>query len=247
MVDITQNLVNDWFETPLGRYLLEREQAYFDQVVADIFGFNALQLGLNQFDLLRTNRMPTRFSIAPQGPGAVQARAEPEWLPLASQSVDLLLLPHVLEFSANPHQILREAERVLMPEGQVIISGFNPFSLWGLSRYLPSRRQEYPWHGNFISLPRIKDWLALLSFEVVGGRMCCYAPPVGSEQWLRRFGFMEPAGDRWWALAGGVYFLQARKKVVGMHLITPSWNSKTAAGKALAPIPQKIMNKSPQQ
>lgn len=238
--------MDEWIATPLGRYLVEREQAYFDQVVADIFGFNALQIGFAQSDLLRANRMQMRLAAAPQfseyGKVEIKLLTEPGCLPIASQSIDLLLLPHVLEFSAHPHQILREVERVLRPEGQVIISGFNPFSLWGLPRFLPSRKQHYPWHGNFISLPRIKDWLALLGFDVVAGRMCCYEPPLRSEQWLQRFYFMEAAGDRWWALAGGVYFLQAKKKVVGMHLIMPSWNRNSAANKVLAPVPQKMIN-----
>jgi SAM-dependent methyltransferase len=239
--------MDEWFKTPLGRYLIEHEQAYFDQVVADIFGFNALQIGFAHLDLLRTSRMQMRFAAAQafpaSGGAAVQLLSDPFSLPLASQSVDLLLLPHVLEFSAQPHQILREAERVLMPEGQVIISGFNPFSLWGLPQILSGCRQDYPWCGNFISLPRIKDWLALLGFEVVAGKMCCYVPPLRSEQWLRRCSFMEPAGDRWWALAGGVYFLQARKRVAGMHLIMPKWSKSLAAKKALAPVPQKMINK----
>ncbi len=238
--------MDEWIATPLGRYLVEREQAYFDQVVANIFGFNALQIGFTQSDLLRANRMSKRFAAAPQflanGKAEIKLLAEPDFLPIASQSIDLLLLPHMLEFSAHPHQILREVERVLMPEGQVIISGFNPFSLWGLPRLLPSRKQNYPWQGNFISLPRIKDWLALLGFDVVAGRMCCYEPPFRSEQWLRRFRFMEAAGDRWWALAGGVYFLQAKKKVAGMNLIMPSWNRSAAAKKVLAPAPQKMIN-----
>lgn len=238
--------MDEWITTPLGRYLVEREQAYFDQVVADIFGFNALQIGFDQSDLLRANRMPKRFAATPQvsanGKAGIELLAEPEFLPIAGQSIDLLLLPHVLEFSAHPHQILREVERVLMPEGQVIISGFNPFSLWGLPRLLPSRRQDYPWNGNFISLPRIKDWLALLGFDVVAGRMCCYEPPLRCERWLRRCHFMEAAGDRWWALAGGVYFLQAKKRVPGMHLIMPSWNKSSASKKVLAPAPQKLIN-----
>ncbi len=232
--------MDEWLETPLGRYLIEREQDCFDQAVADVFGFNALQLGLVQCDLLRTNRMPVRLAAAAEFQGRVKARAEPESLPFASQCIDLLLLPHVLEFSEHPHQILREVERVLMPEGLVIISGFNPISLWGLPRYFPVGRRDYPWGGDFISLLRIKDWLALLGFEVVAGRMCCYAPPVRSERWLRRFRFMEAAGDRWWALAGGVYFLQARKKVAGMRLITPNWNNGPATKKGLAPISQKV-------
>lgn len=238
--------LDDWFETPLGQYLLEREQDYFDQAVADIFGFNALQLGLPQFDLLRTNRMSLRFAAAPAFPEkchqpAVKLLTDLNQLPLASQSIDLALLPHVLEFHQYPHQILREVERVLMPEGHVIISGFNPLSLWGVPRFLPYRKEEYPWRGHFISLLRIKDWLALLGFEVMAGRLCCYAPPFRREKWRRRFGFMEEAGDRWWALGGGVYFLQARKRIQGMRLVMPGWGERLAAKKALAPAAQKTM------
>lgn len=232
---------DEWFETPLGQYLLQREQAYFDQVVADIFGFNALQLGLTKCDLLRASRIPFRFRAAVSG--RAELHADSAQLPLASQAIDLLLLPHVLEFSANPHQILREVERVMMPEGQVVISGFNPFSLWGLRRMLPRSREEYPWNGNFISLPRIKDWLALLGFEVIAGRLCCYEPPFRRERLLRRFQCMEAVGDRWWALAGGVYFVLAKKRVPGMRLIMPSWSEAAATQKMLAPAAQKTIGK----
>lgn len=234
--------LNEWLATPLGNYLLQREQAYFDKEVADIFGFNALQLGLPEHDLLRNNRMPLRLRAGRDK--SLKLRADPGALPIASQSIDLVLLPHALEFSDQPHQILREVERVLMPEGQVIISGFNPFSLWGMARRLPGLRSALPDQRKFISLPRIKDWLALLGFEVVAGRMCCYAPPIQREAWLQRFRFMEAAGDRWWALAGGVYFLRARKRVHSMRLITPNWNELRAAKKALKPVAQKLINRN---
>jgi SAM-dependent methyltransferase len=232
----TESLGN-WFETPLGQYLIAREQAYFDHAVADIFGFHALQLGLCQYDLLRANRMPFRCQAGSCSPARLLT--DMQHLPIASQSIDLLILPHVLEFSANPHQILREVERVLMPEGRVIVSGFNPWSLWGLRAMLDA--DGYPWCGKFINLPRLKDWLALLGFEMAAGSLCCYAPPLQSEAWLSRFRLMEPAGDRWWAMAGGVYFLHAIKRVHGMRLITPRWNEKVAAKGALAPA-QKVVN-----
>ena len=226
----------DWFDTALGRHLLEREQAYFDEVVSDIFGFNALQLGLLEFDFLRASRIPMRAAIG-HGPQA-RVAADPAFLPVAGQSIDLLLLPHVFEFAANPHQILREVERVLMPEGHAIISGFNPLSLWGVKRFLNRDSGNYPWTGRFISLPRMKDWLSLLNFEVTGGRMCCYAPPFASDKWRERFGFLDDAGDRWWPLAGGVYFLLAKKCVHGMRLLTPNWNDSLAAKRRLAAAAQ---------
>jgi SAM-dependent methyltransferase len=213
--------LSEWFASEQGGYVLEREQEYFDRTVTDIFGFNALQLGLPEQDFLHSSRMPLRFTAGNQAGNNVRLRCDE--LPFDSDSLDLVLLPHVLEFAENPHQILREVERVLRPEGSLIISGFNPFSLWGLHRAL-GRKQGYPWRGHFIRLPRLKDWLALLGFEVAGGRFAAYAPPLHQTRWLERFAFMEKAGDRWWAVSGGVYFLHAIKRVPGMRLIKPKWN-----------------------
>ncbi len=227
----------DWIASPLGSYLLESEQQRFDRMVADVFGFNAVQLGFEGFDLLRANRIANRFRAGRDGRAGLLA--DFEQLPFAGNSVDLLLMPHVLEFSANPHQVLREAERVLIPEGQVVISGFNPWSLWGLGRRALGRRDAYPWRGRFISLPRLKDWCALLGFEIVAGAFCCYVPPLANERWRERFRFMEKAGDRWWPVGAGVYVVQAKKRVHGMRLITPAWNEVAATRKALAPAAQK--------
>lgn len=222
-----------WYESDLGRYVLARELEWFDAVSSDLFGFHALQMGECDSDFLRANRMPHRFCA---GVDAGPLRAAPELLPIASQSLDLLALPHVLEFSMHPHQVLREAERVLRPEGRLLLSGFNPMSLWGLRRLLTGRFSSkpptHPWHGRFIHLTRIKDWLALMGFECVGGRMVCYAPPVERAAWLKHFGFLEAPGDRWWALGGGVYLIHAVKRVHGMRIIAPKresgWRARPA-------------------
>src|SRR5690606_23939020 len=128
------------------------EQTQFDDRVVDIFGYTAVQLGLPQIDALRANRMPHVLragesvnDIGPQGPTpgeAVQGSVAParppavlmqfEELPFASQSIDLLVLPHSLELSPEPHRLLREAERVLVPEGKLLVTCFNPYSLWGV-------------------------------------------------------------------------------------------------------------------
>lgn len=238
----TAQSLSEWFATPQGGYVLEREQAYFDRTVSDIFGYNALQLGLPEQDFLRSSRMPLRFSAGNQLGNAVRLCCTE--LPFASASLDLALIPHVLEFSGHPHQILREVERVLMPEGSLLISGFNPRSLWGMRRMLGCKKC-YPWGGNFIALPRIKDWLALLGFEVVGGRFAAYAPPFQQAKWLERCAFMEAAGDRWWAVSGGVYFLHAVKRVHGMRLIKPQWNEGLVS--KLLPVAPKMNNKITQR
>lgn len=218
--------------------MLAREQAYFDRTVSDIFGYNALQLGLPEHDFLQSNRMPLRFSAGNQSGNAVRLTCTE--LPFDSDSLDLVVLPHVLEFSEHPHQVLREVARVLRPEGNLIISGFNPRSLWGLHRALAGR-EGYPWQGQFIALPRIKDWLALLGFEVAGGRFAAYAPPLHTTRWLERFAFIEAAGDRWWAVSGGVYFVHAIKRVHGMRLIKPKWNEGLVS--KLLPVSPKLNNK----
>jgi SAM-dependent methyltransferase len=220
----TQTL-QDWFQAPLGQYLLEQEREYLDDVTPDIFGFHALQLGLPGVDLLRENRITHRMRIAEAGEPDLYARGHE--LPLATQSIDLVLLPHVLEFAEEPHALLREVDRVLMPEGRLIIVGFNPWSLWGLRSALGFSSEQFPWKGHFLSLLRVKDWLALLGFDVSAGRLIGYAPPFDSERLRRRFAFMEPAGDRWWAVGGAVYMLQAIKRVRGMRLITPAWQEKS--------------------
>lgn len=227
--------MHEWFATPLGSHLLGEELKYFDRELADVFGFNAIQFGLPQYDFLRANRMPFQCVAGPQGP--VDLRAELCSLPIQTAAADLVVLPHTLEFSGNPHQVLREVSRILMPEGHVVICGFNPWSLWGLRRMRRRSRRHAPWAGQFINLPRLKDWMALLGFELTAGKMGCYVPPFASEKWLGRFHFMEAAGDRWWPFAGGIYFLHGIKRVQGMRIITPKWRAETSQKKALATLP----------
>ena len=144
----------EWFATPLGRYLAEREQAYFDQTVADIFGYYALQIGLPEQPALAQCRIPSRWTLDYDPPA--ELLADPHALPFGENAVDLVVMQHALEFTDDPHLMLREAYRVLRPEGQIIVAGFNPFSLWGARRYF-GREQAPPWNGGFIGLWRLKD------------------------------------------------------------------------------------------
>ncbi len=228
-----------WLNSVQGRYVLDWEQRELDALVADVFGFNALQLGLPQYDFLRANRIPLRQKAGESG--AVDALCDQVALPFASQSIDLVVLPHVLEFNDDPHQILREIERILIPEGQVIIIGFNPFSLWGVKRRI-KRSGEFPWSGSYLSLTRLKDWLKLLGFEVDRGTLGCYAPPFEQALWLRRCGLVERLGNRWWSFSGAVYVLRAIKRTHSMRLITPKWKTTAGRGKVLHPVVQKEIN-----
>lgn len=209
--------LTDWFKTPLGSDMLIREQAVLDSILPDIFGFHALQVGLPDIPLLRASRMTHQMTLASFAPATLIAL--PSEMPILSQSADLVVLAHVLEFAESPHAVLREVERILVPEGRVIITGFNPWSLWGLRQSLDLYRDHHPWDGDFISLHRLKDWLSLLDFEMNAGRLWGYGLPVQSQGWRARFEFLEKMGDRWWAVGGGVYMLEAVKRVAGMRLV----------------------------
>jgi SAM-dependent methyltransferase len=225
----------NWLASPPGRYVLEWEQAQFDAAVVDVFGYHALQCGLPEIDALRENRMPHRFHAGRPGdeadlesPGSgLRGSSIDLWLdhyealPFASQSLDLVVLPHVLEFADDPHLVLREVDRVLRPEGRVIVSGFNPVSLWGARQLLgrPLGRPFLPAQGQFIGVPRLRDWFKLLGFDEQRGRFGCYRPPCRTDRWLERTAFMEPAGDRWWPICGAMYAISAVKRVRGMRLV----------------------------
>lgn len=226
-----------WFGTAQGRYVLDWERTQFDLATEDVFGYRAAQAGLPGVDFLRHNRIPFRFVLALEPGAAVTADALQ--LPLGAQSIDLLVLPHVLEFHNHPDQVLREAERVLRPEGQLVISGFNTLSLWRLRQLFAPRAAGAPWDARFVGLLKLREWLRLLGFELNGGKFGCYAPPFASADWLARAAFLEQAGGRWWPHLGGVYVVRAVKRVHGMRLVTPAWRKERARRRALAAIPQR--------
>ncbi len=240
--------LHHWLQTPAGRYLLDWERAHVDAAVADIFGYHALQLGVPELDCLQANRMPHQWLATehtlPEGEWTGRSEAlhlDFAALPFPASSLDMVALPHTLEFSADPHATLREVERVLVPEGRVVICGLNPTSLWGLrqQRGHLCRRLGFgslflPDSGEFIGYWRLRDWLRLLGFEVEVAQLGCYRPGVRSEKWLQRLAWMDRAGARWWPIFGAAYFLVAVKRVRGMRLLEPAW--KTAPARARKPV-----------
>ena len=251
-----------WLQTAPGRYLLAWEQQRLDLAVADAFGYHALQLGLPQLDGLRANRMPHRwvasdslqvpealpFALPAPADGSISTQpvdapvalhSEFDALPFPNASIDLVVLPHALELARDPHLALREVERVLVPEGRVVIAGFNPASLWGLRQSsgrmlhaLGAARDTslfLPRAGDFIGYWRLRDWLRLLGFEVESGRFGCWRPPIVNPQWLERWRWMDRWGERWWPVLGAVYFVVAVKRVRGMRLVGVVRNERRRA------------------
>lgn len=233
-----------WLQTPPGRHLLAWEQAQVDAAVTDLFGFHALQLGMPELDGLRTNRMPHRWLAGRD------LRCELDALPFDSASLDLVLLPHALELACDAHVLLREVERVLRPEGRLIIFGLNPASAWGLRQNLGRlKRRGEPYlpdigpAGEFIGYWRLRDWLKLLSFDVEAARFGIYRPPLRTEAWLQRWRWLDGVGSRWWPVLGAAYFIQAIKRVHGMRMVGLAKNSRAAAKTAPAVALNNHQNK----
>ena len=177
---------------------------------------------------------------------AVALHCDFDALPFDTASLDLLVLPHALEMARDPHLALREVERVLVPEGRVVIVGFNPSSLWGLRQWLgrvrrrfsahPRRELFLPAEGEFLGYRRLRDWLRLLSFEVEAGRFGCYRPPLGAQKWLARFAWADRVGERWWPVFGAVYFVVAVKRVRGLRLVGLARAGNRTPQVAAAPV-----------
>lgn len=227
-----------WFDAPLGRSLQAAEAHRLRQLLPPLYATLAVQLGrIGKLDLLDASSAPTHVvvDVVPSS-GNVAVAAVPEALPFETKSVGLMLLPHTLDFATDPHQVLREAHRVLAPEGHLVLFGFNPMSLWGLRRAISRRRHPVPWSGRFLPLLRLKDWLSLLEFELTQGGMLYYRPPIAHDAVRDHLYFIEQMGDRWWPLGGAVYVLVAQKKVLGMTRVLPRWRRRAVRVGAARPV-----------
>jgi SAM-dependent methyltransferase len=225
--------LEQWYTSSLGQLLAEQEQAQLDTELVNLFGYHLLQLGYpDEETMLRASRVRHHMHCRlDPGREANPAGSQPQLcvaptaLPFLSDSLDVVLLSHILEFSDDPHTVLREVERSLIPEGHVVILGFNPVSLWGLARVFLGWKQRIPWCGHFLTLTRLKDWLALLGFDVVQQRRYGYRPPWQRPRLLRRLAFLERLGQRLWPIFGAGYLLVARKRVATLTPIRPRWRA----------------------
>jgi SAM-dependent methyltransferase len=218
-----------WLETALGAAVLELEERVLADALADVFGFELLQLGEwgARDELCAHARTQHRCWLAPDaaGPGAI--RAAYDALPIASGSVEAVLLPHTLERAPHPHALLREVERVLMGEGHVLVCGFNPLGPWGI-RHLVSRGHFPPPASRLLSERRLRDWLGLLGFEVTMARRYLFAPPWTHRMSARSRAWLESRGPSFAAPLAGAYLLKARKRVRGLTPIRPVWHRAPA-------------------
>ena len=217
-----------WYGYALGREVASQEVACLLDMLEGVFGHYILQVGGGEAfrETVVTSQVRHAITLPPaRQPGGLGMRivATPEALPLASDSLDAVFLPHTLDFARDPRQVLREAERVLIPEGRLILFGFNALSPWALVRL--ARPGRMPWCGGFLTRYRVGDWLSLLGFDVEWQRMLVFQAPWAGSRWCSG-SFLAAAGSRYWPALGGVYALRAVKRVSTLTPLRPSWNTR---------------------
>lgn len=224
-----QNL-EDWYSSPLGRELAAQEEDCLERMLRDTFGYYLLQVGVSSAfgEAIATSRIRHRIllpaAVRPQALGP-QVVAFPDRLPVAADSVDAVFLPHTLDFSVDARMVLRETERALIPEGRVVLIGFNAMSMWGLWHLARRRQGRAPWCGNFFTPFRVADWLSLLGFDIEKQEMMMFRPPW-RRALLQQLSFLDSLGRRFWPLLGGVYAIRAVKRVSTLTPLRPSWKSR---------------------
>lgn len=224
--------LSQWLQTPLGERVLTLERKLAGEALSQVFGWQMLQIGeWGPSEALMAEARTQRkalLQLQSASPGAsppgMTLCSRTDALAIASDSTDAVLLPHTLERVPDPHGLLREVERILSGDGQIIVLGFRPFSGWGC-RHLLARAGFPPDTERLIGERRLRDWLKLLGFEIVDARRYLFTGPWGAAA-PRPERFLETTGERLWPLLAGAYLLKARKRVYAVTPMRPRWRAR---------------------
>ncbi len=229
-------IAQNWLQTPLGAALLEQESRLVEEALDGVFGEHCLQLGFwgDRRTFTRFTRTQHCSVIAESNTAADKpcAIGDMHRLPVDSDSVDAVLLPHLLDYSDRPHAILREVDRVLRRDGRLIVLGFKPAGLWGLRRLIPGASIP-PGADHLISERRMKDWLQLLDMRIQCTSRYFFRWPLPGNKPSRSTTW-EQRGQAWWPELAACYMLSAQKRVTTLTPVRPLWrrNRKVVAGLA---------------
>jgi SAM-dependent methyltransferase len=229
--------IDEWYQRPLGQHLIDDLKVQLDPVLATTFGYYSLQIGCSSHAdrLLASCRVKRQFALGNENV-AVDLQAHPALLPIANDSVDLLVLMHHLSNTTEPHAILREASRVLIPEGKLIIIDFNPLSLWGLRHFFQSWLEQVPWGGHFYTARRLTDWMQLLGFDQQKRYRVGFMPPIQRATAIRKISWMEKGLKNWFKFSGALNVLVFDKNISPMTPVRHRWvTRKIMPGKIARP------------
>lgn len=222
----TQELLrqlNGWWSSTLGQLVIQVEAEKLVKVFPQVFGYHILLLGIvAQFKMIEYSVIPYQSVINPftsDNAAAKTITSKWECLPFANNSVDVVVLPHTLDFSENPMAIIQEACRVLIPEGRLLIFGLNPYSLWRLTSSLSRGKKRMPWCCDFKSAGSIKRELTRLECQIIGQDYFLFQPPMQNIARMEKLGFLNKISRFGLRGLSGIYFIEAQKKVQGVRAI----------------------------
>jgi SAM-dependent methyltransferase len=224
------NYPQSWQDLPNGNIILSAIDEVLKPWWQRFFGYHLLKIGALSHEI-SCQSSPIKHQVSCFNPliadSVTDYKAnivgELDDLPLLEHSVDVCLLSHVLEFSLDPHHVIREANRALIPNGYLIITGFNPLSLAGLNRVIPYRKKQSPWNEHFFSPMRVKDWLHLMGFEILTDERCLHSSLTGKMNKKGSTSFWHKFASNYLTSFGSVYIIIAKKRVLPLTPIKPKW------------------------
>ncbi len=232
-----------WFQSLLGRVLLNSERQSIDNRIHRLFGYHQVDISVShRLPVASCSMLGNKIVVVPEWQSGLPDNAivsSSHELPFTHESCDLVVLHHTLDFSSNPYQSLREVSRILKSGGHVVIVGFNPISLWGLRRIFARSRNSVPWGARFISEKRLEDWLNILDIEMTS---CDYA----FYRWPSNRQFLNPLFEfigqyvKLRLPMGAFYTLVAKKQVGGLIMNRPQWKTAKIVG---LPITNRVQSR----
>lgn len=213
----TYDSLQRWLtKTPLGREILHKERLFYVENVRNTFGMYSLQIGLCEINMLQGNKIVNHYSL----PDDIIANTS--FLPFKNDSIDLIILPHYIEYVDNANVTLQEIYRILAPNGKVILTTFNSSSWLGIRKNKITSLKKM----RFQNLPKFKELIIQNKFHIEGGKFFSYCPPIKSAKRLKNLAWMNKFGDRWFPTYANSFALILNKKVGGTNIITPALDNQ---------------------
>lgn len=218
-----------WCSDGFGASLLELECAQLSGLLSKIHGDYLMQIGgPSSMPHCAASAIPYRFRVSAEsmvGNEAAYVQADLVDLPVMPDGIDLVMLPHVLEFSDDPEALLQEIYQALAPGGQLILLGFNPYSLLGLSKCFGARH-DFPWQGRLWSRSRVKHWLRKLGYSIIVNKTLCFRWPISQYRAYALTDFSEVLAQLCCPGCGDIYFITAQKKTYSPLFQKADWWGK---------------------
>lgn len=233
-----------WHESALGKQLITAIEQQLQKCLPSIFGFYLVQLGKKEYThWLHASPIQQKIVVDSNPvlitqPNATLIQSPLKTLPFASDSIDAVFMPCVLEAASSPIAILEEAWRILLPSGTLILVGFNPWSLWGLAHFFFKHTHEFPWQGEFFSTATLRKWLTLTNFSIESLDYFYFRPPISTHHGHEKLNYLEKMGPRCYYPFGGLYLITATKYVAPLSPIKPKWKLALADDTLMSPSSQ---------